>query len=276
MMLADLHVHSTFSDGKMTIPELVDFYGSRGFGCIAVTDHICETGGFLGRAAVYLNRTLSRETFPLYMATLESEAERAWDQYRMLVIPGFELTKNSWSNHRSAHILGLGVSEFISAEGDIVELARKIRSQGAIAIAAHPVSTGRFEPQTFHLWSRREELSVELDAWEVASGPKLFDEVARSGLPIVATSDLHHAKQINAWKTVLYCEPHPRAVLEAIRRQRLDIRYYLDSGPWREGPTLALRAEVAFHGAQDSSPAEERLWTRSSFARPSRNCRRTK
>lgn len=29
MLLTDLHVHSTFSDGKMTIAELVDFYGQR-------------------------------------------------------------------------------------------------------------------------------------------------------------------------------------------------------------------------------------------------------
>ncbi|NJM10303.1 MAG: PHP domain-containing protein, partial [Bdellovibrionaceae bacterium] len=39
MFLADLHVHSNFSDGHLSISELVDFYGQRGFGAIAVTDH---------------------------------------------------------------------------------------------------------------------------------------------------------------------------------------------------------------------------------------------
>ena len=38
--LGDLHMHSTFSDGKLTIPELVDLFGSRGFGVIAITDHL--------------------------------------------------------------------------------------------------------------------------------------------------------------------------------------------------------------------------------------------
>lgn len=244
MILADLHVHSSFSDGKMTIPELVDFYGSRGFGCIAITDHICEDRTFLGKAAVYLNCTLTAATFSEYLEILKAETERAWDQYRMVVIAGFELSKNSWSNHRSAHILGLGVESFVPADGDVLDLARAIRSQGGLAIAAHPVSTGRFEPQTYHLWSRRQELTGEFDAWEIASGPVLFDEVAKSDLPVIATSDLHHSKQINAWKTVFDCELHPEAIMDAIREQRLDIRYYFDVVP-RVQPNLRRFTSIA-------------------------------
>jgi histidinol phosphatase-like PHP family hydrolase len=226
--LADLHVHSNFSDGKLSIPQLIDFYGQRGFGCIAVTDHICEDRTFLGVAASYLNLSLTPDTFDAYMALLQEEAERAWRLYRMVVIPGFELSKNSWFNHRSAHVLGLGVHEFVSADGDILSLLRAIRSQGALSIAAHPVSTGKFEPQTFHLWSRRDELALEFDAWEVASGPRLFEAVLESGLPLVASSDFHHPGHINAWKTVFDCERHPQAILDAIREQRLTFRFYND------------------------------------------------
>ena len=227
-MLADLHIHSTFSDGKLTIPELIDFYGSRHFGCIAITDHICEDRSIMGIAASYLNCTLTAATFPLYMEIIRSESARAWDRYRMIVIPGFELTKNSWSNDRSAHILGLGVREWMGADGDALDLARGIRAQGALAVAAHPVSTRKFEKQTYHLWNRREELASELDAWEVASGPILFAEVANSGLPMIATSDLHHPRQINAWKTALDCERHEGAILEAIRRQEVRFQRYAE------------------------------------------------
>jgi hypothetical protein len=226
MFLADLHIHSTFSDGKLTIPELVDFYGSRGFGCISITDHLCESSTFLGKAATYLRKTLTPSTFPLYMAILESETHRAWDQYKMVLIPGFELTKNSVSNHRSAHILGIGVSQYLRADGDAVDLARAIRAQGALAIAAHPVSTRKMEKQTYYLWDRREELAPEFDAWEVASGPFLFDEVMATRLPKIATSDLHVPSQINAWKTVFQCERHPQAVLDAIRKQELSFRFW--------------------------------------------------
>ncbi|NJL25919.1 MAG: hypothetical protein HC902_12625 [Calothrix sp. SM1_5_4] len=226
MFIADLHVHSRFSDGQMTIPQLVDFYGSRGFGCIAVTDHICERRTLLGLAARYLNLTLDEDTFPAYLQTLEEERERAWRRYRMVVLPGFEISKNSLSNHRSAHILGLGVTEFVAAEGEIVDITRAIRAQGALTVAAHPVPTGKSELQTLHLWNRRDELAQEFDAWEVASGDTLFEDVRRSGLPMLANSDLHHARQIHSWKTVFDCERHPEAILDAIRDQRLSFRFY--------------------------------------------------
>ncbi|MEK7356179.1 MAG: PHP domain-containing protein [Bdellovibrionota bacterium] len=224
--LADLHVHSNFSDGKLSISELVDFYGSRGFGAIAVTDHVCEDRTFLGVAASYLNLSLTSSSFSKYLEILHVEGLRAWRKYRMVVIPGFELSKNSWFNHRSAHVLGLGVTSFVEADGDIPQLARAIRSQGAVSVAAHPVSTGKFEPQTFHLWSRRCELEREFDAWEVASGPRLFEEVLESGLPLLASSDFHHPGHIEAWKTVFDCERHQEAILDAIRDQNLTFRFY--------------------------------------------------
>jgi hypothetical protein len=242
MFLADLHVHSTFSDGQMNIPELVDFYGSRGFGAIAITDHIVEHEAFLGRAAGYLSLCLTPATFPLYREIVRSEADRAWREYRMVVIAGFELSKNSWFNHRSAHILGLGITDFMTADGDIVELARKIRAQGALAIAAHPVSTGKIEPQTYHLWSRREELKTEFDAWEVASGPKWSHEVEASGLPLLATGDLHRRSQINSWKTVFTCERRPEAILQAVRDQDLSFTFYqepaVEAARWNRRPAI--------------------------------------
>ncbi len=231
MFLADLHVHSNFSDGQMSIPELVDFYGSRGFGAIAITDHICEDHTFLGLAAGYLKLSLSQATFPLYLEILKAETERAQRVYNMVVIAGFELSKNSWFNHRSAHILGLGITQFMTADGDIRDLTRAIRSQGGLAIAAHPVSTRKLEPQTYHLWNRREELKHEFDAWEVASGPHYFQEVHESGLPLLATSDLHRKNQIDSWKTRFNCERSQDAIFSAIRSQDLSFVFYRDSHP---------------------------------------------
>jgi predicted metal-dependent phosphoesterase TrpH len=228
MFLADLHMHSTFSDGSMTIPELVDFYGSRGFGAIAITDHLCEKQTFLGKAAVYLKKTLDPAILPLYLAIINSETERAWDQYRMVVIPGFELTKNSVSNHRSAHILALGINQYLSAEGDVLDVVRRVRGAGALAVAAHPVSTRKVEKQTYHLWDRRDELAKEFDAWEVASGPYLFDEVMETRLPKIASSDLHVRSQISSWKTVFHCERHPEAIFSAIRKQELGFQFWDD------------------------------------------------
>jgi predicted metal-dependent phosphoesterase TrpH len=230
--LGDFHIHSDFSDGKLTIPKLVDLYGRRGFGAIAITDHLCESDTMIGKAAVAIGHALTPATFPLYLAILKSEAERAWDQYRMVVIPGFELSKNSVSNRRSAHIVGLNIVDFLPADPDAVDLCKAIRAQGGLAIAAHPVSTRKMEKQTFHLWDRREELAHAFDAWEVASGPYIFDEVAATKLPKLASSDLHQPRQMSSWKTVFACERHPEAVLDAIRRQDVTFQYYQEgAGP---------------------------------------------
>jgi predicted metal-dependent phosphoesterase TrpH len=226
MFLADFHVHSNWSDGKLSLREVVDLYGKLGFGAIAITDHLCEEATFLGKAARYLNQSLQLDRFQNYLDAVAEEAERAWKLYRMVVIPGVEISKNTVSNSRSAHVLGLGITKYVKADPDIAEICRDIRNQGALTVAAHPVSTRRWEKQTLHLWDRREELRSAFDAWEVASGPHLFQEVLQSGLPMLANSDLHAPKQINAWKNVLRCERSQEAILDAIRRQNLEFCYY--------------------------------------------------
>jgi predicted metal-dependent phosphoesterase TrpH len=40
-LLCDFHVHTQWSDGKLSVSEVVDLYGSTGkFDVIAITDHI--------------------------------------------------------------------------------------------------------------------------------------------------------------------------------------------------------------------------------------------
>ena len=226
MFLADFHIHSTYSDGKLTIAQLVDLYGEAGFGAIAITDHLCETNTFLGKAGRLIGHSLTPLTLPSYFATVREQAERAWDQYRMVVLAGVEYTKNTVSNSKSAHILGIGLDQTIDADGDAIDLCRSIRNQGGLAVAAHPVSTQKIEKQTYHLWDRREELRPHFDAWEVASGPYLFDPVVHSGLPMIASSDLHHPRQMRSWKSVLSCERHPEAIKASIRTQEVDFRFY--------------------------------------------------
>jgi predicted metal-dependent phosphoesterase TrpH len=222
-------MHSTYSDGKWTIPELVDEYGRRGFGVIAITDHVTNSDTLLGRAARVIRWTLTPQSFPEYLDVIRAEGERALRQYGMLVIPGFELTRNDLSNHRSAHIVALGCEEFFWADGDAKGWARRIRDSGGVSIAAHPVYLGHPGKQTYHLWRRRRELASEIDLWEVASGRHLFDDVIASGLPMVASSDLHRPDHITSWKTVLRCERRQEAVLDALRRQEVRFQYYADA-----------------------------------------------
>lgn len=226
MFLCDFHIHSQYSDGKLTIPELVDMYGQRGFGAIAITDHLCEVNTFLGQSARYLQKTLLQNEFEQYIQEIELEAYRAKRQYNMVVLPGVEFTKNSFSHSDSAHIVGLGVREFIDPDLSVVAIVDRIHFQRGLAIAAHPVPTRKIEPQTLHLWHHRDRLSKMIDAWEVASGSILFDEVYESGLPMVASSDLHQPRQISSWKSVLDGPRSEKNILASIKNQNLNFTYY--------------------------------------------------
>lgn len=223
----DLHIHSQFSDGRLTVAEVVDFYGRKGFGAIAVTDHLCEQENLIGRFSHQFNYSLSKETFGRYMDELRSQAERAREQYGMLLIPGYEITKNSFFNHRSAHILVLGTDQFIDPELSVDEILVQTKSLGAFTVAAHPFHTGSFEFQTFHLWSRRKQLSQLIDAWELNCRESVSQEVLSSGLPLIANSDLHHLGHSRSWKTRVYGHLDQESIFDSIRHQRVD--FFFDS-----------------------------------------------
>lgn len=228
MMLADLHIHTTYSDGKLSVPEVVDLFGKSGVKIIAITDHLCEEKTVLGKASRVLNKTLTRHSFDGYLEEIQREASRAMKDYGMLVLPGLEITKNSMSFNRSAHMVAVGINEFISADGDVVDILQRMKNQGALTIAAHPVSTKMLEHQTFHLWDRRSELKEWFDAWEVASGAFLFDQVLQSGLPMIANSDLHGPHQIRSWKTLINCDQNLSSLKKAIRDQDIKLTFFED------------------------------------------------
>lgn len=228
-MLTDFHLHSSLSDGTLGVRELIDLHGKLGFGAIAITDHLCEQKTFLGKAAKYLDKTLRPESFKSYLELLHEEAERAWRLYKMVVIPGVEITKNSFINHRSAHILILGISSYIDPDQDIDAILVQAKGQGAVTVAAHPVWTRQLEKQTFHLWDRLEELKNKIDLWEVASGKHIFHEVQSQDLRMVANSDMHTPQHIRSWKTRIDCEHRADVILENLMKQNCDYVFFGES-----------------------------------------------
>src|SRR5678816_4333682 len=61
-LLCDFHVHTQWSDGKLSVSEVVDLYGSTGkFDVIAITDHILMKKDLLARAGRIA--TLGRRAF---------------------------------------------------------------------------------------------------------------------------------------------------------------------------------------------------------------------
>jgi hypothetical protein len=132
------------------------------------------------------------------------------------------------------------VDQYINPNQSIPRLCEDIRALGGLAIAAHPVSTRKLEKQTYHLWDNREKFKDCFDAWEVASGPCIYTEVLESGLPLIASSDLHHPKQLTSWKTALTCEKNQSAILSAIKNQQIEFAFYEETSATAK-PTKRLK-----------------------------------
>jgi 3',5'-nucleoside bisphosphate phosphatase len=224
---ADLHIHSQYSDGSLSIAEIVDLYGGQGFDVIAITDHITEKKSFFGKISRKLDLSVTEESFQDYLQEVRIQRERALQKYGMNLIFGYEITKNSLYNNRSCHLLILGLEEYISPDLSVDEILAITDRRDCIVIAAHPFNTGEFEFQTFYLWSRREELKHQIDAWEVSYRKKISEEVLTSGLPLVASSDMHRRSHMASWKTKLFCDNELLSIKQCLRDKKTEF-FYLD------------------------------------------------
>ena len=118
-LLCDFHVHSRWSDGRLTIREVVDLYGKTGkFDVIAITDHILMKKDLLarlGRVATLGRRAfgVKEDQFGSYLDEIQSEARRAQSMYGMLVLPGAEITQNRLNGRKNCQ----SQSTFVSPSG---------------------------------------------------------------------------------------------------------------------------------------------------------------
>jgi predicted metal-dependent phosphoesterase TrpH len=239
-LLCDFHVHTTWSDGRLSIREVVDLYGGTGrFDVIAITDHILMKRDLLARAGRLASLGLKQfsvteDRFDAYMADIAAEAARARRLYDLLVIPGAEITQNHIRSKRNSHIVALQLREHISADQPAEEILKEIRRQGALSIACHPHhrTTRRIEIGTCYLWERRKRLVDLVDVWEAANRDDLFSVTSLKHYPYVANSDFHKAKHLYSWKTLLRCEKNWEAIAAALR-SNVDVALTLyRNGSW--------------------------------------------
>jgi predicted metal-dependent phosphoesterase TrpH len=106
---ADLHIHSSFSDGKPSIEEILDYVQEEtNLDVIAITDHDTIEGALYAKELMRVKK------------------------YRFELIVGEEISADE------GHILGLFLTEKIEPEQPAHEVLKQIHAQGGISIAAHP------------------------------------------------------------------------------------------------------------------------------------------
>ncbi|HTX21728.1 MAG TPA: PHP domain-containing protein [Candidatus Aquilonibacter sp.] len=230
MLLCDFHIHTNYSDGKLSVPEIIDFYGERGFDCICITDHLADPKRLIGKLSELTNMTLAQDQVGEYFAVIERERQRAWRRYKMLVMTGIEFNKDGYTRKTSAHLLGIDLKSPISAALDIPEIIAKIHEQGALAVASHPhIMKSEWGRNTLYFWENQEQYAPLLDAWEIANRNNIFNDVGLKRLPFIANSDFHKPKHIYSWKTLIYAEKDAEAIKECVRRnEHVAITLYRD------------------------------------------------
>lgn len=217
MLLADFHVHTRWSDGAMALPEVIDLFGRSHHDVIAITDHIVNTDSLVGKVTHRWKLSLTEANFADYLEEVERQRKRAWDEYRMIVLTGYELTQNAITRRNSAHVLAIGVDSFISANGTVEEMLQRARTRAEIIVACHPNEMSDWYSNTFYLWNRRNAVADLIDLWEVACRWDVFPQVSRARYPYIGNSDFHKPEHLHAWKTLLPCEKNEGAVLRALK-----------------------------------------------------------
>jgi hypothetical protein len=211
-LLCELHAHTTWSDGRLTLSELVDLYGRHEFDVLCVTDHSV-------RLEDPMSSAVDSWTWPAYLSAIRTEAARALDEYDLLVIPGLELSDNCDDPDLSTHALALGLEQHISVDAGIVTALEAANDLRAAVVAAHPYAAGDVtslrptrriarEPGTFAPLVHR---------YELFNRDEVFTWVAAARLPSIASRDVHGPEHLSSWKTLLPCEKDPVAVVDYLR-----------------------------------------------------------
>jgi len=167
--LADLHMHTTASDGRATVTELLDYVTAQGrLNVIAITDH----------------------------DRLESSlwAYEHRSHYPFEIVPGVEVSS------RDAHVLALWVTQPIPRRLSLAETVAAIHEQSGIAVLAHPFEVMvHLKPIWRYLTQPEVLLKTGIDAIEAHNsgtptpgGNRMARRLAaKIRLPITGGSDAH-------------------------------------------------------------------------------------
>lgn len=218
-LLCELHCHTTFSDGELTLRETVDLYGASGFDVLCITDHCVRTDDpWLARKPPPSH--VHADNFESYLAAIQAEAARARGLYDLLVVPGLELTDHNTDPRRAAHAVAVGLHQFVGVDQGLDAALIEAAAAGAVLIAAHPYrlqgarksirGTARFAIE----W---ESLGQLVHRFELINRHEAFGWVAEAGLPYVASGDFHRLEHLENWKTIVPSVKDEAAVVSYLR-----------------------------------------------------------
>lgn len=199
---ANLHTHSTVSDGQFPPEEVIRLYREHGYGALAFTDH--------------------RKTNPV----------GSYDGGGMTLISGIELHPMGprgipW------HLLALGVPEGFPGEFDSAPAAiAAVNAAGGIVFAAHPYWCGLTSAEVMSLEGvcGTEVYNTSTRYIGKAYNMQLWDEILDAGrrFSALAVDDMHRVPdQFRGWTMICAGENTPAALVAALKAGD----FYASQGP---------------------------------------------
>jgi hypothetical protein len=211
-LLCEFHAHTTWSDGELSLRELVDLYGGAGFDVLCVTDHTHPADD------PWVHLGVRPEALSAYFREIEEQAERARSLYGLVLLPGLELTDNAADPDDASHALAVGLSRTVTMERGILSAMAAANAFGAAIVAAHPAGPESVGPGvTRRFWCERATFVDVVHRWELINGHTAFPWIAEARLQVVANGDFHRTEHLASWKTLLPCEKSEEAIVDFLR-----------------------------------------------------------
>jgi len=207
---ANLHTHSTTSDGKFTPDEVMAMYSREGYDIMCMTDH------------------------------LKTNRLAEIDPHGMLLMSGIEMHPAGGRIHRS-HLLCVNVPEDFDSsvgayrkdgENRMQEVVDAVNAAGGLCYFAHPYWCGfrSEEIAALHGLAGIEVYNTSTRYIGRAYNMQIWDELCDMGLrfPALAVDDVHRPRDLfGGWSVVCCAERTREAVVAALRAGS----FYSTQGP---------------------------------------------
>lgn len=206
---ANLHTHSTRSDGTFAPEEVIRLYSEAGYDVLSLTDH-------------RTTQDISR-----------------YDSRNLLLIPGIEVHPGHDRHDRPKwHVVGINVPlgfKHTHPENEGMTVQQTIdalREAGALAFLAHPNWCGFSSADLLPLtgYSGIEVYNTECRGIGRAYSIQTWDELLGEGRDVnaIAVDDMHGPGSLFKGRTVICAEERtPESVLDALRKGN----FYASQGP---------------------------------------------
>ncbi|CAN5625510.1 PHP domain-containing protein [soil metagenome] len=135
-MLADLHVHTTFSDGWWEPGPLAEHAVAIGLAAVAITDHDDI------RAGMVMADYCAQRSLPL------------------TVYAGCEVTARD--GRKDVHVLGIGLADEIRPWQSVEQTVEDIVRQGGLAVMPHPSSAKHGRPTFEQILALEQPVGIEI------------------------------------------------------------------------------------------------------------------